>query len=171
MFGKTDDMHTLMRSIRVHGEGTHRYENVRSGMNSRLDTIQAAVLLAKLDIFAEEIELRNKVADIYNDGLDTAKAKTPFVIEGGISTWAQYTIEVANRDGLQPYLRERGIPSAIYYPIPLHQQKGYSQYPTGPGGCPVSEDKADKVMSLPMHPYLRGDEQARIIDAINGFQD
>lgn len=168
MFAKDDETNRLMRSIRVHGEGTHRYENVRIGMNSRLDTIQATVLLAKLEIFADEIEARNKVADRYAAGLKTAKAAT--VIEGGLSTWAQYTIEHDNRDGLREYLGTHNIPSVIYYPIPLHQQKGYDHYPVGPGGCPVSEDKADKVLSLPMHPYLPEDQQSRIIDAINGFQ-
>jgi UDP-2-acetamido-2-deoxy-ribo-hexuluronate aminotransferase len=175
-----DELLDVMDSLRVHGKATKRdidamkfehdpkYLNVRIGMNSRLDTLQAAILLEKLAIFAEEIEARNVVADRYAVGLEGV-AKTPVMIAGGVSSWAQYTIEIADRDGLARHLKERGVPTAVYYPIPIHKQDVYSRYPLGPGGLPVSEDKAGKVISLPMHPYLDPATQDRIIAAVREF--
>ncbi len=151
----------LMDSIRIHGKATKsdaeaaafthdpKYMNTRVGMNSRLDTIQAAVLLEKLDIFADDIVLRNAAADRYAAGL-AGCAHTPAVIDGGISTWAQYTIEVDDRDALATGLKALGVPTAVYYPVPLHQQVAYRNYPRGAGGLPVTEAKAGRVISLPI---------------------
>jgi dTDP-4-amino-4,6-dideoxygalactose transaminase len=134
-------------------------------MNSRLDTIQAAVLLEKLSIFPDEIEARNRVAARYAALLEGAVA-TPRVIEGGVSTWAQYVIETPNRDGMIAHLNAQGIPTAVYYPIPIHQQSAYARFPCGPGGLPVSEAKAHVVLALPMHPYLSEADQDRICAAV-----
>lgn len=171
----------LMDSFRVHGkavaqdlEGKNfdhdpKYMNMRVGMNSRLDTIQAAILVEKLNIFAEEIEKRNAVAARYNEALKDI-CVVPSVIENGVSNWAQYTIQIANRDGLMAYLREKGIPSAAYYPIPMHVQGPYLDFVnSGYGKLPITEHKADVVMSLPMHPYLDKETQDLIIGAIKDF--
>ena len=137
---------------------------MRVGMNSRMDTIQAAVLLQKLGIFADEIEARNRVANRYAAGLSDV-VTTPKVIDGGISVWAQYTIETDDHEGLIAHLKKAGVPTAVYYPIPIHKQGVYSGYPT-PGGLPVTEAKSATVMSLPMHPYLTADDQDQVISAI-----
>lgn len=164
-FTNDDGLAELLRSIRMHGQGSDKYENVRIGVNSRLDTIQAAVLLEKLKIFPEEIEMREVVARRYNASLGISnKIRVPFVIEHAQSTWAQYTIQVPDRARLQTDLKAKGIPTAIYYPIPLSVQKGYAQYPSAP--IPVSERLADSVISLPMHPYLDASTQDRIIEAV-----
>ncbi len=170
----------IMDSLRVHGKATAadiagkafdhdpKYMNVRIGMNSRLDTIQAAILLEKLDIFAEEIELRNKVAKRYNEQLGDV-VTVPQILDGGISTWAQYTIEIDERDELAKFAKSRGVPTAVYYPIPIHKQDVYSVFPKGPGGLPVSEAKASRVISLPMHPYLDEATQDIIIATVREF--
>ncbi len=171
----------LMDSYRVHGKAVGpdlagktfdhdpKYLNTRIGMNSRLDTIQAAILIEKLAIFAEEIELRQAVADRYAQGLAGAVLATPKVIDGGVSVWAQYVIEHENRDGLAAHLKAKGVPTAVYYPVPMHVQAPYAAFPRGEGGLPVTEAKAETVLALPMHPYLAADDQAVIIDAIRGF--
>jgi len=173
-------LHDLLVSLRVHGQAVKsdtegktfehdpKYLNVRIGMNSRMDTIQAAVLLEKLKIFEDEIAARNRVAERYAQGLSDL-VKTPTVIEGGVSVWAQYTIELAGRDDLGLQLREQGVPTAVYYPIPIHRQGVYSAYPAAPAGLPVTEAKADRVISLPMHPYLTEDHQDQIVAAIRAF--
>jgi UDP-2-acetamido-2-deoxy-ribo-hexuluronate aminotransferase len=175
-----ETLYDLMDSLRVHGKAVKsdlagknfehdpKYLNVRIGMNSRLDTVQAAILIEKLAIFAEEIELRNQVAARYNDGLADLVC-VPKVIQGGLSTWAQYTIEVSDRDGLAAFAKLRGIPTAVYYPIPIHKQNVYSGYPKGPGGLPVSESKASKVISLPMHPYLDIATQEIVIETVRQY--
>jgi UDP-2-acetamido-2-deoxy-ribo-hexuluronate aminotransferase len=177
---KEDALFDLMDSLRVHGKATKadiagrtfahdpKYLNVRIGMNSRLDTMQAAVLIQKLAIFQDEIETRNRIAKTYNEGLGDV-ARVPEVIAGGVSTWAQYTIEVDDRDGLAAHLKKHNIPTAVYYPIPIHKQGVYSVYPTGPGGLPVTEQKAERVISLPMHPYLERSTQDIIISAVREF--
>ena len=166
-----------MDSFRVHGKAVKsdiegrvfdhdtKYLNMRIGRNSRLDTIQAAILLEKIKVFADEIEARNRVADRYAQGLAGHVLSTPKVIEGGVSIWAQYTIEHEDRDGLGAHLRAKGIPTAVYYPIPMHQQAPYAHFPQ-PGGLPVTEAKAGVVISLPMHPYLSEGDQDQIIAAI-----
>jgi len=165
----TDDANLadLMRSIRVHGQGSDKYDNVRIGLASRLDTIQAAVLSEKLKIFPDEIEARNAVARRYTRGLGDV-AVVPAVPDGLTSVWAQYTIRLApgRRDALAAALRAQGIPTAIYYPIPLHKQGAYRTYPVSRSGLANSERLADEVISLPMHAYLEEDTQARIIDAV-----
>ena len=172
-------LHDILVSLRVHGQAVKsdlegqtfehdpKYLNLRVGMNSRMDTIQAAVLLQKLTIFEDEIAARNAVADRYVAGLSDV-VTTPKVIDGGVSVWAQYTIETPDRDGLSAYLKSLEIPSAVYYPIPIHKQGVYSAYPT-PGGLPVTEAKSAVVMSLPMHPYLTADHQDQVIAAIRGY--
>jgi dTDP-4-amino-4,6-dideoxygalactose transaminase len=158
----------VMDSLRIHGKGTDKYDNVRIGMNSRLDTLQAAILIEKLAIFAEEITLRNTVADRYAAGLAGA-VQTPAVIEGGVSTWAQYVIEAEDRDGLAEHLKSQGVPTAAYYPKPLHVQTAYRDFPTAGGRLPVSEAAAGRVLALPMHPYLSVEDQDRIVAAVRQF--
>jgi len=165
MFTDDDNIADILRSLLVHGKGTDKYDNVRIGMNGRLDTIQAAILLEKMKIFDEEIELRDKVYKRYNAGLKGV-AGVPSIIDGGTSVWAQYTITVSNRDAVVAKLKTAGVPTAIYYPKPLHQQTAYKHYPAAPGGLPVSDDLAGKVLSLPMHPYLDTATQDRIIAAV-----
>jgi len=167
-------------SLRVHGkavasdivgktfEHDPKYLNVRVGLNSRLDTIQAAILIEKLKIFADELQSRDQIARRYAAGLKGSVTNAPIVIPGGVSTWAQYTIEHPNRDGLAAHLKTQGVPSAAYYPMPMHTQEVYSVYPR-PGGLPVSEAKAKTVLSLPMHPYLDVETQGKIIDAVRSF--
>ena len=162
-----DQLADLMRSIRVHGMGSDRYDNVRIGLASRLDTIQAAILSEKLKIFLDEIEARNVVARRYADGLSDL-IKVPAVPAGSTSVWAQYTIRLkpGTRDAFAAALKADGIPTAIYYPIPLHLQQAYKQYPVGKGGVANSEKLAAEVISLPMHPYLDEPTQARIVDSV-----
>ena len=164
-FTNDDALADLLRSIRVHGEGRDKYENVRIGVNSRLDTIQAAILLEKLKIFPDEIEKREAVAQRYNRRFTQSNnIRVPRVIEGAQSTWAQYTIQVTDRDKVQAALKEQGIPTAIYYPIPLSQQKAYRHFPAVP--TPVSEKLSQAVISLPMHPYLDEPTLEVIADAV-----
>jgi dTDP-4-amino-4,6-dideoxygalactose transaminase len=162
-----DGLADTLRSLRMHGQGSDRYDNVRIGLASRLDTLQAAVLREKLKIFPEEIETRNAVARRYAEGLG-GLVSVPTVPAGLVSVWAQYTIRVANgrRDALAAALKSEGIPTAIYYPIPLHRQQAYRNYPVGDAGCAVSERLAGEVISLPMHAYLDSPTQDRIIDAV-----
>lgn len=171
----------LIESLRVHGKATKsdiartsfrhdpKYLNVRIGMNSRLDTLQAAILLEKFRIFPDEIDLRMRVAERYNKKLAALGCTPPFLAPGSISTWAQYTIRHDERDRLAAHLKRCGVPTAVYYPIPIHQQPAYSRFPTGPGGLPVTERLAGDVLSLPMHPYLDEATQDRIIAAIASF--
>jgi len=137
-------------------------------MNSRLDTLQAAILLEKLKIFAGEIVLRNRIADRYAEGLK-GSAVAPKVIEGGVSTWAQYTIEHADRDGLAAHLKSKGVPTAAYYPRPVHRQSAYAAFPVAGGELRVTDEKAGVVLALPMSPYLSEADQDVILDAIRGF--
>ena len=179
VLSKDARFHDLLVSLRVHGQAVKsdlegrtfehdpKYLNMRVGMNSRMDTLQAAVLLQKLTIFADEIQARNTVAARYAEGLGDL-VRVPGVIEGGVSVWAQYVIETADRDGLAAHLRAEGVPTAVYYPVPLHIQAPYRDYPQ-PGGLPVTEAAAGKVLALPMHPYLDADVQDRIIGAIRNF--
>jgi dTDP-4-amino-4,6-dideoxygalactose transaminase len=141
---------------------------MRVGLNSRLDTIQAAILIEKLKIFPDELEMRGAVAARYASGLEGSGARAPIVIDGGLSTWAQYTIEHPDRDGLAAHLKALGVPTAAYYPMPMHVQGCYSLYPR-PGGLPVSEARAEVVLALPMHPYLDAATQDRIIEGVRSF--
>lgn len=160
-----DELAHLIKSLRNHGEGEARYAYDRIGINSRLDTLQAGVLLAKLDVFADEIEGRNRGADLYAQGLGDL-VKTPVVIENGVSVWAQYTIEVDDRDGFRAKLGEAGIPTAVYYPVPIHVQQPYAGYPQAPGGLPATEAAMKRVVSLPMDAYLESGRGAEVIEAV-----
>ena len=161
-----DGFADTLRSLRVHGQGTDKYDNVRIGLASRLDTIQAAILIEKLKIFPDEIDARNRIADRYSEGLRDVVG-VPRIPAGYTSVWAQYTIRVAGgrRDALAAALQAEGIPTAIYYPIPLHRQQAYKHYPIGKGGVAASDRLASEVISLPMHAYLDLATQDRIIDA------
>ncbi|MBS2034775.1 DegT/DnrJ/EryC1/StrS family aminotransferase [bacterium] len=158
LFTNDDQLASKLRSIRIHGKGTDKYDNVRLGVNSRLDTLQAAVLLAKLAIFRDEIRARQEVASGYSKRLAQA-FKVPYVPEGAVSAWAQYSIVVDNRADLQASLKAAGIPTNVYYPKPLHQQTAYQSLGYQSGSFPVSERIAETILSLPMHPYL---EQSQI---------
>ena len=153
-----------LRSLRMHGQGADRYEHPRIGLNSRLDTIQAAILLEKLKIFADEVVARDRIATRYNQGLKSNRIQTPVVIDGAKSVWAQYTIQVDNRAKLQADLKDQGIPTAVHYPIALSKQRAYADFPSVP--TPTSEKLAQRVVSLPMHPYLDEKTQDRIIEAV-----
>jgi dTDP-4-amino-4,6-dideoxygalactose transaminase len=164
-FTNDDALIELLRSIRNHGQGADKYENVRIGVNSRLDTIQAAILLEKLKVFPEEIEMRERIARRYSKALGQSNAiRVPRVIAGAQSTWAQYTIQVPDRDALAADLKAKGIPTAIYYPVPMTEQRGYARYPSVP--VPASRAIGKKVISLPMHPYLDEATQDFIIAAV-----
>ena len=164
-FTNDDDLKDKLLSLRMHGQGSDRYEHVAIGMNSRLDTIQAAILIEKLKIFEDEIEKRNAVARRYTQAFaGSNRIKTPPVIRGAVSTWAQYTLQVADRSIFQSRLKEAGIPTMVYYPVPLSRQPAYARYPGVP--TPVSEALSAQVVSLPMHPYLDGATQDRIIAAV-----
>jgi dTDP-4-amino-4,6-dideoxygalactose transaminase len=160
-----DDLAEQLRSLRAHGGGKDKYDNVRVGVNSRLDTIQAAVLNSKLTILRDEIEARGQVAMRYNSAMPEA-VTTPRVLKDAVSAWAQYTVRVSNRDAAAAQLKSMGIPTAIYYPKPLHQQQAYNGYPVANGGLPISEQLASEVLSLPMHPYLKDPVQQRIVDGV-----
>lgn len=165
VFTNDRGLDTLLRSIRMHGQGSDKYENVRIGVNSRMDTIQAAILIEKLKIFPEEIEIRERIARRYTDAFRASnRIRPPRVVDGAQSTWAQYTIQVPDRDRLAADLKAKGIPTAIYYPTPLSHQKGYAHYPSV--GTPVSDRISKTVVSLPMHPYLEEATQDRIIAAV-----
>ncbi|MHB2168607.1 DegT/DnrJ/EryC1/StrS family aminotransferase [Alsobacter sp. R-9] len=165
----TDDaeLAAVLRSLRVHGQGSDKYDNVRIGMTARLDTIQAAILIEKLAVFADEIEARNRVAARYSAALGDV-CTVPHVPAGNVSVWAQYTILVDGdrRDAVAATLKAAGVPTAVYYPMPLHRQVAYRRYPVAGNGLPVSEDLSRRVLSLPMHPYLDEATQDRIIDAV-----
>ena len=171
----TDDaeLAATLRSVRVHGQGSDKYDNVRLGLTGRLDTMQAAILLEKLKIFEDEIAARNKVAARYAQGLGNV-VSVPRLASGCTSVWAQYTIRLpqgCDRDGFAAVLRAQGIPTAIYYPKSMHQQTAYRDFPVADGSLPVSERLSGDVISLPMHAYLDEPTQDRIITAVRGAID
>ena len=167
-----------MVSLRVHGKGSFKYENVRVGYNSRLDTIQAAILLPKLEAFIEyELDNRNKFAKMYTEKLKDV-AKTPVVPEGYVSSWAQFTLILDSeeeRNELQAKLKESGIPTMVYYPIPLHKQIVYEGYNFHLDDLKVSEELCKKVLSIPMHPYMSEEQvdmiSKKIIDIIKEYRN
>lgn len=163
----TDDggLAATMRSIRVHGQGEAKYEIVRVGLNGRLDTLQAAILLAKLSIFPDELAARHRVAHRYSERLSGAVV-TPVVAAGSTSAWAQYTIQSNRREQLRAHLQSVGVPTAVYYPRPMHLQAAYRRFGAGEGSLPVSERLCDRVLSLPMHPYLTIAEIDQICGAV-----
>jgi UDP-2-acetamido-2-deoxy-ribo-hexuluronate aminotransferase len=163
MFTNDDELAKVLRQIASHGQ-ERRYHHIRVGVNSRLDTLQAAILLPKLELLDEEIQLRNQVAENYTRLLNEAGiATTPFVETHNVSAWAQYTIRVANREAVQVKLKEAGIPTAIYYPTPLNKQPAVADEAAN---LPVGDEMAGEVMSLPMHPYMTQNEQERVTRAL-----
>jgi dTDP-4-amino-4,6-dideoxygalactose transaminase len=171
VFTDNDDIAAVLKSLRVHGQGSDKYDNVRIGMNARLDTIQAAVLSQKLSIFTDEIKARNRVAGRYSELLQKL-VTVPAIPPGLTSVWAQYTVRLsngANRDGVAVQLKSAGVPTAVYYARPLHQQTAYHHYPVAGNGLPVSDRLATEVLSLPMHPYLDVSTQRRIFGALKAM--
>ncbi len=163
----------VMRSLSVHGQGSDKYENVRVGINGRLDTLQAAILLAKFEIFPDEISKREEVSGTYSKLFLNGKANVvvPQVPSGYSSVWAQYSIlakDESRRSELQTRLKEAGVPTAIYYPKPLHLQTAFQFLGYKPGDFPVSEDAAVRIFSLPMHPYLPPKDQEKIAKVLGG---
>jgi UDP-2-acetamido-2-deoxy-ribo-hexuluronate aminotransferase len=174
LFTDDDTLAKLMREIRVHGQD-RRYHHPRLGINGRLDTLQAAVLLAKLDIFDEEVAARERIGQRYTDMINEAfrgesdparRVTTPYVAPGYTSVYAQYTIEVADRAKLEQGMKARGIPTAVHYPMALHMQPVFAALGQGEGTFPLSEAAARRVISLPMHPYLNEEQQAQVVKAL-----
>lgn len=170
VFTDDDNIADVIRSICLHGKGKEKYDVVRVGVNSRLDTLQAAILLPKLAIFGEELEKRHVVAQHYTRRLKDHMA-TPQAAQGDDRfAWAQYTVKVADRDGVQARLKAVGVPTNVYYPRPMHLQEAYLQFGQGEGSLPVSEQLSGMVLSLPMHPYLTLAEIDRVCDALLGLE-
>ena len=170
-FTDNDEWAALMDSYRMHGKGSSKYENVRIGMNSRLDTIQASVLQVKLTAFAGELAAVNKAAAEYTTRLADI-VETPVVPDGFLSSWAQYTIKLnckTERNGLQAYLKGQGIPSMVYYPSPIHRQIAYRNSGLPESDCPVAGKLCETVLSLPMHPYISSEEINEVCNAIKVF--
>lgn len=169
IFTDNDDYYDLICSIRIHGKGEFKYDNVRIGLNSRLDTLQAGILLPKLEAFEEyELDERNKFAHLYTEKLKHY-VKTPFIDNGYVSSWAQYTLILDNeeeRDFVQKRLKEKGIPTMVYYCKPLHKQTVYNDYDFNLSELTVSESLAKTVLSLPMHPYMNGEQINDISNAV-----
>jgi dTDP-4-amino-4,6-dideoxygalactose transaminase len=167
IFTEDDELAAVLRSLIVHGQGADKYDNVRIGITGRLDTLQAAVLIEKLAIFEDEIAARNRIADVYAEGLRDV-AIVPTVLQGCVSTWAQYTIRAPGKERgvVLAALKEKGVPTAVYYPKPLHRQVAYKAFPVAGNGLPVSDRIAQDVFSLPMHAYLEADDQATIIESV-----
>jgi dTDP-4-amino-4,6-dideoxygalactose transaminase len=168
MFTNDAALAEKLRSYAFHGKGAHQYDNIHIGLNSRLDTLQAAILIEKLAILEDEMEARQAVAARYNAGL-APFVKIPDIPAGSRSAWAQYAIETDDRDALKAHLQENGVPSVIYYVKPLHWQQAYKHFPLAPGGLPVSESLPERILCLPMHPYLTEADQERIIGAVAQF--
>ncbi len=163
-----DDLAQKLCSIRVHGQGRDKYENVRVGINGRLDTLQAAILLAKLKVFNEELHARNRIASQYTLGLK-AMNKTPYIPDESISSWAQYSIladNPAKREIIREKLKRVDVPTAVYYPVPLHLQQAFQYLNYKEGDFPVSEDVSRRIFSIPMHPYLKDETIDEIVKAI-----
>ena len=169
VFTDDDDLADMIRSLRNHGQGTDRYDNVRVGMTGRLDTIQAAVLIEKLRIFSDEIAARERIARRYNAALADV-VRVPHLSNEHTCVWAQYTIRVSGgrRNALADTLRAQGIPTAQYYPVPAHRQGAYRGCPVADGGLAVTERLAGEVISLPMHAYLDESTQDRIVGSVRG---
>jgi UDP-2-acetamido-2-deoxy-ribo-hexuluronate aminotransferase len=166
VFTDNDDLAEVLCSIRVHGQGKHKYEHIRIGLNGRLDTLQAAVLLAKLDIFDQEVTARQTVAQRYSAALHPL-VEVPFVDPACTSVWAQYSVLSESRGLLQQQLQAAQIPTAIYYPLPLHLQRAFAHLGYKPGDFPVSESASRRIFSLPMHPYLGPADQERIVQILS----
>jgi dTDP-4-amino-4,6-dideoxygalactose transaminase len=162
IFTDDESLHRELLSIRVHGQGSDKYDNVRIGLNGRLDTIQAAILLAKMEIFDDELEKKQAVAGSYSRLLEDS-ARVPVVLEGNLSAWAQYSIQVDDRAAVLDRLRERGIPANVYYRQPLAFQSAYAYLGYEKGDFPVAEEVCERILSLPMHAYLTDEEIERVV--------
>ena len=170
IFTDDDELADVLRSVRSHGKGAHKYDVVRVGVNGRLDSMQAAVLLAKMDVFEDELDQRERVARIYDARLKGV-VDVPHRVPGARSAWAQYTIKTDDREALQATARQSDIPTMVFYPQPMHFQPAYEAYGSGPGSLPVSEKLSTQVVSLPMHPYMSDDVANQVCDAICGHFD
>lgn len=168
VFTDNDELAASFRSIRAHGEGAHRYDVFRVGMNARLDSLQAAVLSAKLEVFEDEIKNRERVARIYDERLADV-VTVPWRVPNSRSAWAQYTIQADDRDALKDHLAKDNLVSMVFYAKPMHLQTAYEAHGDGLGSLPVSERLADRVLSLPMNPYLTDDEVNRVCDSVLAF--
>jgi dTDP-4-amino-4,6-dideoxygalactose transaminase len=166
IFTDDADLAGVLRSIRNHGQGAHRYDHVRLGLNGRLDSLQAAVLLVKMDLFDQEVASRQAAARRYHAALAGA-VEVPQVAPGCTSVWAQYSIQSDDRAGWLEKLAAAGVPTAIYYPVPLHLQPAFAGLGYGRGDFPVSERLSGRIFSLPMHPYLDEGTQSRIIEVFS----
>jgi UDP-2-acetamido-2-deoxy-ribo-hexuluronate aminotransferase len=166
IFTNDNELSELLQSLRVHGQGDNKYENVRIGINGRMDTIQAAVVLAKLEIFDDEIKQRQSVARRY-ERLLRDSVSVPCVPQHCVSAWAHYSVQSDDRQAVMDRLKSAGVPTAMYYPKPLHLQKAFAYLGYEKGSMPVSEKAAERIFSLPMHPYLTEEEQRRIAGIIN----
>jgi len=168
VFTDDDEKAEIMRSCRIHGMGRTRYENIRIGMTARLDTMQAAVLDAKLDIFADELTRRQQVAERYAAMLSNL-VETPRLAAAATSSWAQYTIKLpegADRDHIAGVMKAHDVPTAVYYPVPMHEQPPYRHFPVADGGLDVTSDLCARVLALPMHPYLDAPVQEQVAAAL-----
>ncbi len=167
----TNDEHlkSQLQSLRFHGRGKIPGDHAQIGLNSRLDTLQAAILIEKLKIFKDEISKRNQIADRYTQALQGNIIRTPTVIEGGLSTWAQYVIEVENRDAVMQGMKAAGVPVAAYYPLPTHMQTAYQDCPIASDGLPYTMAAKDTVMALPMHAYLSETDQNTVIETLSSL--
>jgi UDP-2-acetamido-2-deoxy-ribo-hexuluronate aminotransferase len=165
IFTNDENLAKKISSLRIHGQGVNKYDNVRIGINGRLDTLQAAILLAKLELFNNEIEKRQSVAEVYSEGLNNV-VEIPYISNDYKSVWAQYSILSDNRDKIKSKLNEADIPSVVYYVKPLHLQTAFSYLGYENGSMPVSEKITKRILSLPMHPYLERNEQETIIEVI-----
>ena len=171
IFTNNEELAKIMKSIRVHGSGFDKYENIRVGINGRLDTIQAAILLEKLSIFNDELVLRNQVADYYKNNINSIFTK-PFIPDGYMSSWAQYSLlanSESERNEIMSILSNANIPSMIYYKLPLHLQTVFKKLGYRDGDFPISEKTSKQIFSIPMHPYLDNDKQNRIIEILNNY--
>lgn len=169
IFTNDDELASIIKSLRVHGQGSNKYDNVRIGMNGRLDTIQASILIEKLKIFPDELIARQKTADVYNDVLKNV-VQVPYLIEGATSAWAQYTVRLpknVDRPKLMADLKDAGIPTMVYYVKPLHLQTAYKHYPAATGASlPLCEDLANEVLSLPMSGYVNEESVTSVVQSI-----
>ena len=169
MLTRDEALRDNLLSLRFHGRGTIPGDHAQIGLNSRLDTMQAAILIEKLNIFADEIKARNRIAERYTQALKSNILRTPKVIEGGLSTWAQYAVEVPNRDAVMAGMRAAEIPVAAYYPLPTHMQTAYKDFPISPDGLPNTMAAKDVIMALPMHAYLKPEDQDAVIETLLGL--
>lgn len=168
IFTNSEEDNAVISSLRLHGKGSEKYDNVRVGLNSRLDTLQAAILIEKLKIFPDEIKKRNELAEFYVAELSKF-FRVPKILNHAVSTWAQFTLVTESRDKVLKHLAENSVPAVIYYPRPLSKQSGYEAYPSVNGGTPVSHGLAEKVFSIPMHPYMSRVQAEKIVSVLSNL--